>query len=319
MYTLEELKEKVLSGKQLTEDEAYALVDFDSKALREAAAEVTAKMCPPVFEPCSIINARSGRCGENCKWCAQSAHYPTHCDTYDLVDHDECVSAARYNHEHGVKRFSLVASGKKVNGEALRKMCAMLDDIHRNVGIEVCASMGLLGTDELSQLKAAGVNRYHCNLETAPSYFSKLCTTHSIEDKLATIEAAHKLGMEVCSGGIIGMGETMRQRVEFALTLRRARPVSIPVNVLSPIPGTPLGDMPLISEDEILDSVAIIRMIHPTVQIRFAGGRARMSKQAQLLAMHIAVNSGIVGDLLTTIGSTIAEDKELAKEAGYEF
>lgn len=319
MYTLDGLKEKVLSGKQLTEEEAYALLDFDSKALREAAAEVTSRMCPPVFDSCSIINARSGRCSENCKWCAQSAHYNTKCDVYDMVEHAECMRVAHYNHERGVKRFSLVASGKKVSGDALKKMCRILDDVHRNVGIEVCASMGLLDRDELMQLQAVGVNRYHCNLETAPSYFSNLCTTHTIEDKLATIRAAHDLGMEVCSGGIIGMGETPRQRVEFALELRKARPASIPVNVLSPIKGTPLGETPLISEDEILDTVAIMRMVHPTVQIRFAGGRARMSREAQREALRIGVNSGVVGDLLTTIGSTIAEDKELAREAGYEF
>ena len=319
MYNIHTLKEKVLAGQLLTDDEAYALPSFGSSELREAAAEITAAMCPAEFEPCSIINARSGRCSENCKWCAQSAHHNAKCEIYDLVDHKECIEAARYNHERGVKRFSLVTSGKKVSGDSLRRMCAMLSEIRRDVGIEVCASMGLLGHDELQQLKDAGVKRYHCNLETAPSHFATLCTTHTIDDKLATIHAAHSLGMEVCSGGIIGMGETMRQRVEFALTLRKAQPVSIPVNVLSPIPGTPLGDTPLISEDEILDSVAIIRLIHPTVQIRFAGGRARMSKEAQLQAMRIAVNSGIVGDLLTTIGSSIAEDKELAREAGYKF
>lgn len=319
MYNIHTLKEKVLAGQLLTDDEAYALPSFGSSELREAAAEITAAMCPAEFEPCSIINARSGRCSENCKWCAQSAHHNAKCEIYDLVDHKECIEAARYNHERGVKRFSLVASGKKVSGDSLRRMCAMLSEIRRDVGIEVCASMGLLGRDELQQLKDAGVKRYHCNLETTPSHFATLCTTHTIDDKLATIHAAHSLGMEVCSGGIIGMGETMRQRVEFALTLRKAQPVSIPVNVLSPIPGTPLGDTPLISEDEILDSVAIIRLIHPTVQIRFAGGRARMSKEAQLQAMRIAVNSGIVGDLLTTIGSSIAEDKELAREAGYKF
>ena len=318
MYNIHTLKEKVLAGQLLTDDEAYALPSFGSSELREAAAEITAAMCPAEFEPCSIINARSGRCSENCKWCAQSAHHNAKCEIYDLVDHKECIEAARYNHERGVKRFSLVASGKKVSGDSLRRMCAMLSEIRRDVGIEVCASMGLLGRDELQQLKDAGVKRYHCNLETAPSHFATLCTTHTIDDKLATIHAAHSLGMEVCSGGIIGMGETMRQRVEFALTLRKAQPVSIPVNVLSPIPGTPLGDTPLISEDEILDSVAVIRLIHPTVQIRFAGGRARMSKEAQLQAMRIAVNSGIVGDLLT-IGSSIAEDKELAREAGYKF
>ncbi|MDE6332769.1 MAG: biotin synthase BioB, partial [Muribaculaceae bacterium] len=270
MYTLNSIKEKVLSGKQLSDDEAYALLDFDSKELREAASEVTSRMCAPVFDSCSIINARSGRCSENCKWCAQSAHYNTKCDVYDMVEHAECMRVARYNHERGVKRFSLVASGKKVSGDALKTMCRILDDVHRNVGIEVCASMGLLDRDGLRQLKEAGVNRYHCNLETAPSYFRHLCTTHTIEDKLATIEAAHELGMEVCSGGIIGMGETPRQRIEFALTLRKARPVSIPVNVLSPIKGTPLGETTRISEDEILDTIAMIRLIHPAVQIRFA-------------------------------------------------
>lgn len=319
MYDLQSLKHKILGGGLLSDEEAYALPDFESSLLRQAAAEVTAKMCPPEFEPCSIINARSGRCPENCKWCAQSAHYPTRCDIYDIVDRTECLHSARYNHERGVKRFSLVASGKKVQGETLHKMCALLRDIHSEVGISLCASMGLLNRDELQQLKDAGVMRYHCNLETAPSHFSTLCSTHTIDDKLATIEAARSLGMEVCSGGIIGMGETMRQRVEFALTLRKAHPVSIPVNVLSPIPGTPLADTPLINEDEILDSLAIIRLIHPAVQIRFAGGRARMSKDAQLLALRIAVNGGIVGDLLTTIGSTIDEDKQLANKAGYSF
>lgn len=319
MYDLQSLKNKILGGESLSDEEAYALPDFDSIQLRHAAAEITSKMCPSEFDSCSIINARSGRCPENCKWCAQSAHYPTRCEIYDIVDRKECIEAARYNHIRGVKRFSLVASGKKVQGDTLRRMCDMLRDINSEVGISLCASMGLLNRDELQQLKDAGVMRYHCNLETAPSHFASLCSTHTIDDKLATIEAAHSLGMEVCSGGIIGMGETMRQRVEFALTLRKARPVSIPVNVLSPIAGTPLADIPLISEDEILDSLAIIRMIHPGVQIRFAGGRARMSRDAQLLAMRIAVNGGIVGDLLTTIGSTIDEDKLLAAKAGYSF
>jgi len=262
MYNIHTLKEKVLAGQLLTDDEAYALPSFGSSELREAAAEITAAMCPAEFEPCSIINARSGRCSENCKWCAQSAHHNAKCEIYDLVDHKECIEAARYNHERGVKRFSLVASGKKVSGDSLRRMCAMLSEIRRDVGIEVCASMGLLGHDELQQLKDAGVKRYHCNLETAPSHFATLCTTHTIDDKLATIHAAHSLGMEVCSGGIIGMGETMRQRVEFALTLRKAQPVSIPVNVLSPIPGTPLGDTPLISEDEIPEAGRACRRKH---------------------------------------------------------
>lgn len=315
---MKQLKAKILAGGQLSEAEAYSLLDVPSTDLRNAAAEVTAQL-PATFEACSIINARSGKCPENCKWCAQSAHFNTKCDEYDLVDRDECMHAARYNHERGVKRFSLVASGKRVTGTALQTLCGMARDINEQVGISVCASLGLLRRQELEQLQAAGINRYHCNLETAPSHFATLCTTHTFEDKIATIDAAHQLGMEICSGGIIGMGETRHQRVEFALALRRARPCSIPVNVLQPIPGTPLGDQELISEDDILDALAIVRLVHPGVQIRFAGGRARMSRESQIEAMRVAVNSGIVGDLLTTIGSTIAQDRDLAAEAGREF
>ncbi|MDE6134970.1 MAG: biotin synthase BioB, partial [Muribaculaceae bacterium] len=266
---------------------------------------------------CSIINARSGLCPENCKWCAQSSHYSTGCETYGLVSADTAMTMAKECAAHGIRRFSFVASGRAVKGRTLEAMCEMLSDIRQNAGVSVCASLGLLDTDGLARLKKAGVRRYHCNLETAPSHFSTLCTTHTLNDKLATIDAAHSLGMEVCSGGIIGMGETPAQRAEFAVFLRRARPVSIPINVLCPIPGTPLADTPLISEDEIVLTAALFRMIHPKVQIRFAGGRQRLSREAQIRCMRAGVNGAIVGDLLTTIGSTVAEDKKLVGEAGF--
>lgn len=313
------LKEKVLAGGELTEDEVYSLCDVPSHELREAAAEVTAKFCPRQFDSCSIINARSGKCSENCKWCAQSAHYSTGCHSYPMVDHDECMHAARLNHSQGVRRFSLVASGRAVKGEALRQMTAVLREIKDEVGIFTCASLGLLNAEEMRQLYDSGVRRYHCNLETAPSHFATLCTTHTIEDKLRTIQHAHDLGMEVCSGGIIGMGETWRQRAEFALALRRARPVSIPINMLIPIPGTPLADSTLITDEEILDTVALLRLVHPKAILRFAGGRARLSREVQLEAMRIGISGAIVGDMLTTIGNRINEDKKLANDAGLEF
>ncbi len=236
-----------------------------------------------------------------------------------MVDHDECMHLARLNHSHGVRRFSLVASGRSVKGEALGRMTAVLREIKNEVGILTCASLGLLDAGEVKQLYDSGVRRYHCNLETAPSYFGALCTTHTIDDKLRTIGYAHALGMDVCSGGIIGMGETKRQRAEFAITLRKARPVSIPINILSPIPGTPLENVPLISDDEILDTVAMFRLAHPLVTLRFAGGRSRLSREVQLEAMRIGINGAIVSDLLTTIGSTVDDDKKLVSDAGYEF
>lgn len=320
-----EFRDKILSGGQLTANESYEIAEIleadpsARQALRDAAAAVTRKFNSLQFDSCSIVNARSGRCPENCKWCAQSAHYPTHCETYDLVDHDECMAAARNNAEKGVHRFSLVASGRKVTGKALDSICALLREARETTGIQTCASLGLIGPEELKQLRDAGVRRYHCNLETAPSHFATLCTTHTIADKLATIRAARELGMEICSGGIIGMGETLRQRVEFALTLREAEPDSIPINVLSPIPGTPLEGTAPISEDDIVDTVAIFRLVHPTVQLRFAGGRKRLSRDAQIEAIRVGINGGITGDLLTTVGSTIATDRALVAAAGLRF
>ncbi len=313
----------VLAGGTLDADPLYALADIESpegkQAIIDAAGAVTERFCDRKFDSCSIVNARSGRCSENCKWCAQSAHFSTGCDTYDIVDADEARRVARYNADHGVGRFSLVASEPAVRGKALTTICELLRTIAKEAGISTCASLGLLDEAGLQELYDAGVRRYHCNLETAPSYFATLCTTHTQADKLATIATAKKLGFEVCSGGIIGMGESRRQRVELALTLRQVEPVSIPINILCPIPGTPLENTPLISEDEILLTAALFRLAHPRVQIRFAGGRGRLSRDTMVKALKAGVNGAIVGDLLTTVGSTIAEDKEACKEAGYEF
>ena len=316
-------KAKVLSGTMLSESELYALVDIESAegitTLLEAAEEITAHFVSRKFDTCSIVNARSGRCSENCKWCAQSGHYSTGCDTYEIVDRDEALHVARYNAERGIGRYSLVASGRAVRGKALEQICEILHTAKQEDGISTCASLGLLDRNGLETLYAAGVHRYHCNLETAPSYFPQLCTTHAIADKLKTIKEAKEIGFEICSGGIIGMGESRRQRVELALILREIEPASIPLNILCPIPGTPLENTPPLSDEEILITVALFRFAHPGVTLRFAGGRSRLPREVQLRAMKIGVNGAIVGDLLTTIGSTIAEDKALVADAGFEF
>ena len=187
MYESKELAEKICGGYILNETEAYALLDMPPEELRRAALQVSRQMMPRKFDSCSIINARSGHCSENCKWCAQSAHFATGCQNYDVVDHDECLREARYNHERGIARFSLVGSGRAVRGEAFGKVCAMLREIHETVGIKTCASLGLLDRESLRELRRSGVTRYHCNLETAPSFFGTLCTTHTIEDKIHTI------------------------------------------------------------------------------------------------------------------------------------
>jgi len=318
--TIQQLKDKVLSGNMIDAADVDRLAAAENpEDLYKAAEEITRAMCPSTFDSCSIVNARSGRCPENCKWCAQSGHYTTGCDTYDLIDEDQCMDEARHNHAKGVKRFSLVASGRAVKGKALKNVCSLLRRIKEEVGIYTCASLGLLNHEELQLLWDAGVRRYHCNLETAPSYFGNLCTTHTIDDKIRTINEARSIGFEICSGGIIGMGETAAQRYELALKLREIEPKSIPINVLCPIPGTPLADARPLTDDEILTTVAMFRFIHPTVQLRFAGGRSKMSPETQLRAMRIGVNGGIAGDLLTTVGSKIDEDRKLTHKAGYEF
>ena len=301
----------------------YRLADITDPAHRaalyEAAEAVTSARRPRKFDSCSIVNARSGRCSENCKWCAQSAHYNTGCDTYDFVDEREALEVANVLASNGVGRYSAVASGKAVKGRALDEVINLLTTVRRTENIVTCASLGLLNHDELKRLWDSGTHRYHCNMETAPSYFPTLCSTHSQADKMATINAAREIGFEICSGGIIGMGESARQRVEFAIFLREVDPVSIPINILAPITGTPLENTPLISDEEILDTIAIFRLAHPDKDLRFAGGRKRLDRDTQLKCMRIGINGAIVGDLLTTLGSTIAEDKKMVEEAGYVF
>ncbi len=316
--TINSLKDKVLQGGKITFDEALSLAATqDHEALFNAAEEITKHFGKPEFNPCSIINARSGKCSEDCKWCAQSAHYHTGADVHGIVSAEETLAQAKYNESKGVKRFSLVTSGKAATGKALDQICENYKQLRDQTHLFLCTSLGLLNRDELQKVWDSGVRRYHCNLETAPSYFGKLCTTHTIEDKINTLKAAREIGFEICCGGIIGMGETLEQRIELAFKLLEVQPNSIPINILSPIKGTPLADVPLIDEEDVLVTIAIYRFIHPSVELRFAGGRARLSRDTQLKALRIGINSAVVGDLLTTVGSKIDEDRLLASEAGY--
>lgn len=323
MSFITDLKNKILAGEQLSEAEAMSLENITEDLIPElldAAAEITRKFCPSRrFDSCSIINARSGHCPENCKWCAQSAHFKTKADVYPLVDRETCLGAAEMNRRHGIRRFSLVTSGRALSAADLDRACGYISELRRQGGLGLCASMGLLDAASLSKLRDAGITRYHCNLETAPSHFPALCSTHSIDDKIRTIRAARAAGMEICSGGIIGMGESRRQRIEFALKLREIDPVSIPVNVLQPIAGTPLENSEPLTQEELLITVGIFRMLHPRAVLRFAGGRAQITPETQLLAMKAAVNGAIMGDMLTTVGSQVAADKDMITRAGYEF
>lgn len=315
---LKEIVERIKAGGALTRDEAVRLLKAgDSAALQAAAHEVTTFFKADHFDFCAIINARSGKCSENCKWCAQSAHWRTGCETYGFVGAAKCVAEAKKAEANGVGRIAIVTSGRGQTPEQIEEICAALREMGKGAKISLCASLGLVTKADLAKLKAAGLQRLHCNLETAPQHFRTLCTTHTTEEKLETIRAAREVGLEVCSGGIIGMGETDEELVEFGFLLKEVAPDSIPVNILHPIPGTPLEGMPRLSIERILDSIAILRLINPKTPLRFAGGRRDLTDEEAARCVWVGMNAGIQGPLLTTPGSDYADDRQLAKNAGY--
>ena len=302
----------------ITREEALALLKPERrKELRARAHEVTERCVEKRFDFCSIINARSGRCTENCKWCAQSAHWKTNCETYGWVGTEACVKAAKEAEANGADRIGIVTSGRCLSPEDVDNVCEALKAMRRETSIGLCASLGLLSEDDLVKLKAAGLQRVHCNLEAAPSLFPSLCTTHTTADKLATLRAAKRLGFQICCGGIIGMGETDEQLVEFAFALKEIAPDSIPVNVLHPIEGTPLGDRGVLDPERVVDAVAILRLVIPSTPLRFAGGRRDMSDETAAKCIYAGMSAGIAGPLLTTPGADFDDDRELAARAGY--
>lgn len=287
--------------------------------LCDAADDISRLFMGTRVDSCSIVNARSGRCGEDCKWCAQSVRHNTGCDVYDFLEVDKILKAARHNEREGINRFSLVTSGRAVSDKDLDVYCAAYKELTEKTGLYLCASMGLLSKDQMCRLAEAGVKRYHCNMETSEKVFTKLCSTHTPEDKKRTIRAARACGLDVCSGGIIGMGESAAERVDFAFELAELDVDSVPMNILNPIKGTPLQDTPLISEEDIIRTAAVWRFILPMQSIRFAGGRMRLCHESMVRLMRGGVNGVLMGDMLTTVSNDIASDRELFKEVEMEF
>ena len=306
-------------GLPATVEEALQLNCLYSTAeLCKAADAIRIKWCGNKIHTCSIVNARSGRCSENCKWCAQSGCHKTGIQEYERIPKEEALKSYAVNKSRGASCFSMVTSGRKVLSKDIEYFCGIYKEMSEQGGVELCASMGLLSREQLQQLWDSGVRKYHCNLESSPSYFATLCTTHTIEDKLATIRIAKEIGFTICCGGIIGMGETMRDRLELAAMARDAGASSIPINILQPIKGTPLQDIEPISEDEIERSVALMRFIAPKCTLHFAGGRARLSRPTTARILRGGMNGALVGDMLTTVGNNVEEDFKLFKSVDYE-
>ncbi|WAC07623.1 MAG: biotin synthase BioB [Thermodesulfobacteriota bacterium] len=268
---------------------------------------------------CTIINAKSGRCSEDCIFCAQSAHYHGECEIYPLVEVEHIIRAALDAASKGIQRFSIVTSGRGLGKKDFKKVLESIKAIIQKTCLQVDCSLGILSSEQAAALKDAGVERYHHNLETAPSFFDKICTTHSITEKIKTLNLIKDAGLSVCSGGILGLGESPEQWLEMIFVLRDLGVDCIPVNILNPRPGTPLANrkppMPL----EIIKILAIMRLIVPQTEIRLAGGREVNLRDFQALAYWAGVTGMIVGGYLTTGGRALKQDLQMLKDLGLRW
>jgi len=272
-------------------------------------------MARPVVDFCAIVNARAGRCPEDCAFCAQSARHGGAGPSYPLLPPERIVDAAERARAAGALRFSLVTAGRGP-GRDLHAICATVEKVIAATGLTVCCSLGFLTGDEARSLRQAGVSRYHHNLETSPSHFGRICSTHTWADKVATLRTARAAGMELCSGGIIGLGETAEDIVELAFALKELAVDSIPVNFLDPIPGTPLSGVAPPDPLVLLRALAVFRLVMPAVSIRLAGGREKNLRDLQALALWAGANGLMIGDYLTTPGRPADLDRRMVEDLG---
>ncbi len=314
---VDELKDKVLNGQAITREEALDLYSADLETLCKAANDIREHFCENGFDICTIVNGKSGKCSENCKFCAQSAHYHTGLEQYPLLGKDEIVAQAKYNADRGVLRYSIVTSGRALNDAEVDEVCESVRAIKEQVNIEVCGSFGLLTKEQYIRLKDAGVVRIHNNLESSENFFPSVCTTHTYADKIQAIKNARGAGMSICSGGIMGLGESIEDRVDMALKLRELKIKSVPVNMLNPIKGTPFENNKRLDINDMRRIVAVYRFILPDASIRLAGGRGLLKGHGRECFLSGA-NAVISGDMLTTAGYTIESDMNMIHQLGYK-
>jgi len=315
---LNNLSERIISGEQLSAAEALQLTAVSGLERYElflAASRVKEHYVGTKVSLCSIINAKSGRCPENCAFCAQSAHHCTDVPVYPLVDEESLVAGAKNAEETGSICYGIVTSGTTISkGEELERICRSLRRIRKETSIEPSCSLGIIDTDTARILFEAGATTYHHNLETARSFFPQICTTHDYEEDVATIRAAKEAGMGVCSGGIFGMGESAAQRVEMALTLRDLQVDSVPLNFLNPIEGTKLAGSSLITPQECLITIAIYRLLMPEKKITVCGGREKNLRDLQSWMFFAGASGTMIGNYLTTTGRNVADDWQMLQD-----
>ncbi len=306
-----ELADRVIAGGFVTEEEAGTLMGAtgsDLFALFLGATRIREQFLGSGVHLCAIINAKSGRCPENCAFCAQSAHFETGVAVYPLVDEERIVAEAKCAQDSGSSCYGIVTSGTSVQGDEVDLICGALRRIRRETAIAPACSLGIISLETARALKEAGMVTYHHNLETARSFFPNICGTHDYDEDIATIRSVKEAGIRVCSGGILGLGESPAQRVELAFTLRELEVESIPLNFLNPIPGTPLEGAELITPLECLKAIALFRYVNPTRQISVCGGREKNLRDLQSWIFFAGASGTMTGNYLTTTGRSADED-----------
>ena len=312
------IAEEIINGRRLNrEDDLAFFMEEDLDSLCRGADEIRRRLRGDRADLCSIINGRSGRCGEDCKFCDQSSCHNAKINEYPFLEPEEILEDCRRHERQGVGRYSVVTAGRALNGREMDLALRAYRSMKENCKIELCASHGLLSQEDFYRLAEAGISRYHANIETSRRNFPNICTTHTYDDKLEVIRRARNAGLAVCSGGIIGMGETWEDRVDMAFSLYEMEIKSIPINILQPIPGTPFGTLPPLSEEEILRTIAMFRYINPDAEVRLAAGRNSMEHSGKKV-FTAGANAAITGDMLTTSGNNIADDMAMLTSMGFE-
>ncbi|ELY68577.1 biotin synthase [Natronobacterium gregoryi SP2] len=322
---IDEAVTRVLDGESLDRTDGLALIAQPVDELAAAADYVREQFGDGTVDACSIVNAKAGNCAEDCGFCAQSVHFDTGIDTHDFLEPEEILEAAKRAERDGAQRFGIVVAEKGVSKqhrpEEWRDVIRAIRLVRDETDVEIDASLGILTEDEAETLAEEGIDHYNHNVETSPRFFPEIVDTHSFEDRVKTLEIAKNAGMDLCAGVILGMGETPTDRVEAAIALQEIGISSLPVNVLNPVPGTPLaerlGGSADISTAEIVETVAVYRLLHPTARVRLTGGReANLEPDEQHLPLEAGADGLLTGDYLTTGGQSPDEDLEIIERAG---
>lgn len=295
----------------MNRDEALKLLDLPFLDLVSMADEERRKNAGEGISLCGIVNAKSGVCPEDCKFCAQSVHHKTKIEAYPLLGRDNIVREAFKAQKNGAERFGIVTSGNRLSSNEIDAVSSAIKEILDRTNLSVCASLGALDEGSFLKLKMAGLKRYHHNVETSPDFYPNIVSTHKYSERINTINLAKKHGFEVCSGGIIGLGESWKDRIDMAFVLKALDVDSIPLNFLVPIKGTPLEEAPVLSAQDAIRTIAIFRLINPGKAIRVAAGRETVLKDYEALMFMAGANGMMIGGYLTIAGRSVKEDTEL--------